>query len=332
MDNRYMHIYQKLQESFILVRSLHSDVIPNDGSVEVVKKDLPVMCSALRKNLSAEHMILIYCINMLLLILDEGNPEKIFDFADLIHNMPEIGMGKRDLTSFKDEIESFNEKYNSRYFVDCLNNGVDAGENKRELSESEKAYKRFDTISTFMLCFGLLLSFVFGALFLFTKSDEYKALWGCLLSINMVFYLFVPSKIDKKREMYLELLRKEREKTERAGLFKEIFDAHRQDCFEANLICDKWLYEEYHNNTIDIGIVRNNHEFLILFDEHTLSIVVDEETDHPTEDIVPLSHFTTIDEVIGFLNDYTYRHSNQEQTPDWFDKPDVEVLFEFNGT
>lgn len=60
--------------------------------------------------------ILIYCIDTLFEIISEGDREKIFDFANAIHNMPEICMGSRPLKTFKGEIREFRDMYGERYF------------------------------------------------------------------------------------------------------------------------------------------------------------------------------------------------------------------------
>ena len=60
------------------------------------------------------HNLLLYCIDTLFEIIQENNREKTFDFADLIHNMPEIYLSKRNIKSFKREIRIFNKKYKTK--------------------------------------------------------------------------------------------------------------------------------------------------------------------------------------------------------------------------
>ncbi len=63
-----------------------------------------------------ERKILLYCIDTLHEIIGEGDPKKIYDFADTIHNIPEIYTQERDLYSFRKELDSFRNKYGKQYF------------------------------------------------------------------------------------------------------------------------------------------------------------------------------------------------------------------------
>ena len=60
--------------------------------------------------------ILVYCIEMLLRIISEGDSSKVNAFADVIHNMPEICMNVRPLYTFYEEISRFRARYGSHYF------------------------------------------------------------------------------------------------------------------------------------------------------------------------------------------------------------------------
>ena len=65
----------------------------------------------------SEKNILLYCIDTLFEILNEGDKQKNFDFADAIHNIPEIYMQKRNLYSFRKELKAFQKKYGKHYFA-----------------------------------------------------------------------------------------------------------------------------------------------------------------------------------------------------------------------
>ena len=66
--------------------------------------------------LEEKHTLLLYCIHTLFDILGEKNSGKLADFADVIHNMPEIYLGKRDTASFAFEVAAFRRKYGTDYF------------------------------------------------------------------------------------------------------------------------------------------------------------------------------------------------------------------------
>ena len=71
------------------------------------------------KQIGSECPILVYCIKTLFEIAAENNKKKMYDFADAIHNMPEIYLGKRTYDSFLLEITSFCDIYGDSYFK-CL--------------------------------------------------------------------------------------------------------------------------------------------------------------------------------------------------------------------
>lgn len=110
--------YKKLQEDFIIIRSLHYQ-----DSFDQERYDLTVSSirDARKKIVAhsphAERKVLLYCIDTLFEILNEGDNNKIFDFTDAIHNIPEIYMQKRNLYSFREELTAFQKKYGKHYFA-----------------------------------------------------------------------------------------------------------------------------------------------------------------------------------------------------------------------
>ncbi len=176
------------------------------------------------------------------------------------------------------------------------------------MTNSERQYKRFDLFSKIALYAILGFIFVFGIFFVFAKSDELKALFGLLMSLSMLSIFFVAPKIAKKRTIYLQQLLEERDSIVRTGLFAEIYDAYRYDGFEFNLIYEKLDFVEYHNNNINIGLQKNKHEFLIEIDEKFISIIIDEETDSPIEEEIPLSNIATIEQLYMTINEFINTH------------------------
>lgn len=110
--------YEKLQNNFIMIRFMQ---YPNSFDQE--KYDLTVLSIREARdkiNMNSapdEKNILLYCIDTLFVILNEGDKQKIFDFADAIHNIPEIYMQKRNLYSFREEFKAFQKKYGKHYFA-----------------------------------------------------------------------------------------------------------------------------------------------------------------------------------------------------------------------
>ncbi|MBQ2675893.1 MAG: hypothetical protein IJF54_00635 [Clostridia bacterium] len=108
------------------------------------------------------HKILIYCIDTLLEIMNEGNRRKTFDFANAIHNMPEICMGTRDIDSFKPEINYYNCKNEEQRFSDYLD-----FEDNCFITETDERYVKHQfyksTVIAFVIfsllaCFGFLVA------------------------------------------------------------------------------------------------------------------------------------------------------------------------------
>ncbi len=136
------------------------------------------------------------------------------------------------------------------------------------------------------------------------NSDDFKALFGFILSALIVIIIFTSAKIANKQNNYLTLLSEERNTIVRTGLFKQIYDEYLQDGFEFNLSFDKLLFQEYYNNALDIGIMKNHHEFLIEIDEQQMTIIVDEETETSLSAEFILSDISTIDEFYSIINEF----------------------------
>ncbi len=109
--------YIKLQKAFIDIRRINADGCNSrkteDKAIEVLKSSAKTIE---KKSPKQEKKLLLYCINTLLEIIKEGNSQKNFDFADTVHNIPEIFIGKRNYYSFYHDIKSFRNKYGKNYF------------------------------------------------------------------------------------------------------------------------------------------------------------------------------------------------------------------------
>ncbi|MBE6802837.1 MAG: hypothetical protein E7530_08140 [Ruminococcaceae bacterium] len=110
--------YKNLQDNFVMIRFLHSqdfiDKVKYDSTILSIKESRKKIN---KHSAPSERKILLYCIDTLFEILNEGDKKKIFDFADAIHNIPEIYMQKRNLYSFRKELKAFQRKYGKHYFT-----------------------------------------------------------------------------------------------------------------------------------------------------------------------------------------------------------------------
>lgn len=108
--------YETLQNDFIMIRHQHNGIECNAELLNKAIASIENAYAELENEDSKNQKILRYCIYTLLDIINEGDREKIYAFADTIHNIPEIGLGKRDFKSFKPEIKAFRKKYGRGYF------------------------------------------------------------------------------------------------------------------------------------------------------------------------------------------------------------------------
>ncbi len=114
-----INIFERLQHVFIMIRFYHTNSNYNKDELDKEINDLKHIKEQLNKAPSYnDYSILIYCIDTLFSCLNEGNIEKIFDFADAVHNIPEVFMDKRSLKSFRLEVNIFRKKYGKGYFSD----------------------------------------------------------------------------------------------------------------------------------------------------------------------------------------------------------------------
>lgn len=110
-------IFETLRLDFIKIRYEFSKDFYNEELLNDTIKDIKRIRAKIVKKTKVEGKVLIlYCIDTLFEIIDENNGKKIFDFADTIHNMPEICLGKRNVYSFTEEILGFQKLYGKEYF------------------------------------------------------------------------------------------------------------------------------------------------------------------------------------------------------------------------
>jgi len=104
-------LYTELQRAFADIRFLQR--------MDEAQKTMKQVKKELQKNKhSDDGDLILYCIDTMFDIINERKSQKIQDFADLVHDIPEIPMGKRSFYSFNDEIEAFRRKYGEKYFRD----------------------------------------------------------------------------------------------------------------------------------------------------------------------------------------------------------------------
>ena len=157
-------IFERLQQDFIKIRHLFSvdcdDKLLLEETLEDIKR---IRAKIIKKDNVEDKRLILYCINTLLEIIGENNEKKIFAFADTIHNMPEICLGKRNIYSFDKEIFAFQKKYGKEYFPDFKKAKPKfqrrAPKNKWEyfFAKSDESFKRLHPIGyVCLVCVGII--------------------------------------------------------------------------------------------------------------------------------------------------------------------------------
>ncbi len=89
-------------------------------------------------------------------------------------------------------------------------------------------------------------------------------------------------------------------------LFKEIIDEYefnQLEGFTQNIFFHSWKLTcaDDYNNVISLGFCKKQHEIMIDLSEEEISIIVDEETDTPTELVLNMKDFVSVEEVFNTI-------------------------------
>ena len=171
-------IYERLQQDFIVIRHMLSGNCYDEALFSQTVDDIKDELNRMIKRKAPERRLMLYCIDTLLEIIAENNKKKIYDFADTIHNMPEIALGKRNIYSFDKEIMTFRKKYRKNYFPD-FEKPKPKFQNKAPKSkweffskESDESFKRLHPIGYYILCAVGITAFMLPV-FAFVAYIEY---------------------------------------------------------------------------------------------------------------------------------------------------------------
>lgn len=116
MDKRF---YRDLQQDFVEVRHLHFKGGFDQDRFTAVTNRLRFARKEIAENSpKKEKEVLLYCIDTLFELFGENDPQKICDFADTVHNIPEVYLGSRSIYSFRQELNAFRKTYGGGYFAD----------------------------------------------------------------------------------------------------------------------------------------------------------------------------------------------------------------------
>lgn len=111
--------FEDMRNAFVTVRAFYSPV-PAHMTKEECERAFDFLLNARSRIVSGvagrERYVLLYAIDTLFEVRKTGNAEMIFDYADAVHNISELGMKTRTLDSYSFELGLFRKKYGKKYF------------------------------------------------------------------------------------------------------------------------------------------------------------------------------------------------------------------------
>lgn len=178
----------------------------------------------------------------------------------------------------------------------------------REPTEEQRKYKAFDRqqqiaikiIITFLV--SILVCFV-AALRRVDEGPTLLLLFSGILVAYSIITIFVCRYFARKHsELYTAAYGNDSDIID-TGLFGEIWQEFEWNQFEG-LTDGKVVFSETHNNTIEIEIIRHEHEFNIEIDKDGVYMVMDEETDIPVEKEIPLVEMNEVGQVFTAIREF----------------------------
>lgn len=112
-------LYADIQRSFDHICELFSSRVESTdirGTIDSLQKEK----DQLQATANDQDRLLIYCIETLLKLVQEGDRKKIFAFADAVHDTPKIGQFVWNELYFVPKFRAFQSIYGDHYFADIL--------------------------------------------------------------------------------------------------------------------------------------------------------------------------------------------------------------------
>lgn len=181
-------------------------------------------------------------------------------------------------------------------------------------TENEKLYKSFDkkrqrvirglsvTLLVLLTCFVVFLLVI-------TSTIIPLVITVVLIVLYIISARFICKDFYRKHQLLYTNAYGEQKEYVRTGIFKELWDEYDDNRFEALVEKGNIIFEETYNNCIEIIIKKNKHEFIITIDEEEIAFIVDEETDDPIEEAVPLSEIADINAFLVTVSSIIAKYS-----------------------
>lgn len=177
-----------------------------------------------------------------------------------------------------------------------------------DLTEAQDSYRQFDrrrqaAVRALSILFIVILLCFSAALCFADWKPASIFLFSGILFVYCIIVVLICIYFSKKHKVLYEAAYGNDHAAVPSGLFGEIWEAFEQNQFEG-LTYGKVTFAEVYNNTINIEIMYYKHEFDILIDKDTLSMIMDEETDTPIEKEIPLSKLSDIRQVFAVIREF----------------------------
>ncbi|MBQ8583393.1 MAG: hypothetical protein IJ488_02130 [Clostridia bacterium] len=180
--------YKNLTTYFIEIRDLFSEESLNSDKINATFGSITFSRKQLEKNgRRREKKILIYCIDTLFDMLEEGDTQKISRFADLICTMPDIFLGKKRFSSFRKGIKLFNIEFNENCFRQIglprrhsLDNEADRPTKAHKNSSPSKSKRKLQIRFGVIMILGVSVCFIPLILYIIyiASFDENQSVGG----------------------------------------------------------------------------------------------------------------------------------------------------------
>ncbi len=182
-----------------------------------------------------------------------------------------------------------------------------------EVTQAQKEYRKFDAtrqraIRILTALFVAIVSTFFCGMKLAKEDCTLLLLSIGMLVVYTIVAIVLCSRLARRHEELYSAAYGKETQMPRTGLFAQLWEEFEDKQFEG-WFDGKIAFSVAHNNCIDLTIVRNKHEFSILIDKDLVSILADEETDHPAEVEIPLSELSGIPHFLSTIQEIMQRHS-----------------------
>lgn len=184
---------------------------------------------------------------------------------------------------------------------------------KRELTPAQKEYRLFDTrrgiiIKTLIVfLIAILVCFIAAFRLVDENPTPLLLLLGILIAYTIITIFICKHLAHKHSQLYVAAYGNDTDII-RNGLFGEIWQEFEWNQYEG-LTDGKVVFAETHNNTIDLQIIRNKHEFCIEVTYKAVYMICDEETDAPIEKEISLSDFNNVGDVFLAIREFIETNS-----------------------